>query len=112
MKSSGKTIEAFVPAWDINMYNSQYPGCLRLQITEVIHEDLANKKNSEYNCKIVYRLGILSDLSDFNQTSSSTEVTYTGFSKTREYDNDDTYYELDDNGNPIKKTVTENAGYV
>ena len=112
MKSSGKTIEAFVPAWDINMYNSQYPGCLRLQITEVIHEDLANKKNSEYNCKIVYRLGILSDLSDFNQTSSSTQVTYTGFSKTREYDNEDTYYELDDNGNPIKKTVTENAGNV
>ena len=112
MKSSGKTIEAFVPAWDINMYNDQYPGCLRLQITEVIHEDLANKKNSEYNCKIVYRLGILSDLSDFNQTTSSTAVTYTGFSKTKSYSDQGTFYELDDNGNLITKTVTENAGTV
>ena len=107
MKSSGKTIEAFVPAWDINMYNSQYPGCLRLQITEVIHEDLANKKNSEYNCKIVYRLGILSNLSDFNQTSSTTDISFIGLDK-----DENGNPILDEDGNPKTKKVTKDANKV
>lgn len=107
MVSSNKTIEAFVPAWDINMYNDQYPGCLRLQITEVIHEDLANKKNSEYNCKIVYRLGILSNLSDFNQTSSTTDISFIGLDK-----DENGNPILDEDGNPKTKKVTKDANKV
>ncbi len=106
-------VESFVPAWDMLMYQSgAYPGLIRLQITKVIREDLNDKPNNEYECKIVYRLGIRNDLSSFNQTESANEVTYTGFRKTTTYSDQGTFYELDDNGNLITETVTEQSGKV
>lgn len=91
-------VEAFVPAWDMVMYQGgAYPGLIRLQITKVIREDLNDKPNNEYECKIVYRLGIRNDLSSFNYTTFSNQVTFNG-------------KETDEEGNPIP--VTKASGNV
>ena len=106
-------VEAFVPAWDMVMYQGgAYPGLIRLQITKVIREDLNDKTNNEYECKIVYRLGIRNDLSSFIQTGSSDKVTFTGFRRDPNNTNDKTNYVLDDDGNRIIETVEKASGSV
>ena len=74
--SDGKT-KAFIPAWDVQMYNEGViPGCIRLQITEVVNLDPENPANNVFKCKIVNRLGNLSDLSNFHYTTSGTSVSF------------------------------------
>ena len=74
--SDGKT-KAFIPAWDVQMYNEGViPGCIRLQITEVVNLDSENPANNVFKCKIVNRLGNLSDLSNFHYTTSGTSVSF------------------------------------
>ena len=73
------TTHAFIPAWDIQMYDAgAIPGCIRLQITEIINLDVDHPENNKFKCKIVNRLGNLSDLSNFHYTSSTTNVSFTG----------------------------------
>ena len=104
--SDGKT-KAFIPAWDVQMYNEGVmPGCIRLQITEVVNLDSENPANNVFKCKIVNRLGNLSDLSNFHYTTSSTSVSFTGLEKDAEG------HVIYEDGNPKTKKVSKGAGSV